>query len=601
MKGVFMVRGNFTGISKRQIARLEGLYDFSLEKDLIINNELALELAEITHLTNKEVAVYVNRKGKIVHVALGTGQTVPLEEVQGRRGENRLSGIRCIHTHPGGDGEISPVDEAALEILRFDSMVALGITENGSIGTVGFAFLKSGTVGPEVIKKLFPHFSDIEKISFLSLLEEIDLKGEQIHDVFDQFNKEKVLLIALQTDQEGHQVKYSLDELEQLVLSAGLTLVRKVVQKRGKPDAATYIGRGKAEELQLLAQAARIDVIIFDDDLSPAQQRNLEELIGIKIIDRTMLILDIFAQRAKSNEGKLQVELAQLKYLYPRLTGQGLILSRLGGGIGTRGPGETKLEVDRRRIRKRISDLEKRLEIIKKSRTLHRERRANLEIPVVTLVGYTNSGKSTLMNALTNTGVLVEDRLFATLDPTTRLVNLPDHRCILLTDTVGFIKKIPHHLIAAFRATLEDAMEADILLHVVDGSSEQVDENAEAVNSVLKDLGALDKQVITVINKIDLLENDSVVVRLMQKFDNTVAISAKNKIGLDLLLSKIQKKLPEELEFIRVIIPFNQGSLVTKIHENGRVIKENYLPQGVEIEAYVNRRLKNLISSSYQL
>jgi len=533
-------------------------------------------------------------QGRIIHVALGTDHTVPLEEVPGRLRQSGLCGIRCIHTHPGGDGDISCVDESALELLKFDCMVALGVQVNGSLGTAGVAFLRP-RVQAKVDTMLFSTVAELETISFLSIIKEIDQSWRKAEPVWSNSLQEAVLLVGIQQEKDGLAVKNSLQELEQLALSAGLKVIGKEIQKKAKPDPATYIGRGKAENLQLAVQAAKVDVIIFDDELSPAQQRNLEELMRVKIIDRTMLILDIFAQRAQSNEGKLQVELAQLKYLLPRLLGQGTILSRLGGGIGTRGPGETKLEVDRRRIRKRIADLERRLEMVRKSRSLHRKRWDALNLPVAVLVGYTNAGKSTLMNALTGAGVITEDRLFATLDPTTRLVALPDHRSILLTDTVGFIKKIPHHLIAAFRATLEGTAEADLLLHVVDGSSEQVDEQVIAVNHVLKDLESQNKPMITVINKIDLMENDAALVRLLQKYDPAAAVSAVKNVGIDILLAKIQKMLPGEMELVQLTVPFSQGSLLREIHEKGRVLGENYSSEGVQIEAYVDQRLKNLI------
>jgi GTP-binding protein HflX len=435
----------------------------------------------------------------------------------------------------------------------------------------------------------------LEQMDFLGMIAEIEKHTDDMHRTGEENTREKAFLVALLKDNHREKTEESLDELEQLTLSAGLVVLGKDIQKRDRPDAATFIGRGKAQELRLIAQSEGINAIIFDDELTPAQQRNLEDLIGVKIIDRSMLILDIFAQRAWSNEGKLQVELAQLKYLLPRLVGQGTVLSRLGGGIGTRGPGETKLEVDRRRIRKRISDLEARLELVKKSRALHRKRWADLRIPVVALVGYTNAGKSSLMNVLSGAEVLVEDRLFATLDPTTRKVDLPDGRSFLLTDTVGFVRKLPHHLIAAFRATLEETMEADILLHVIDGSSEQAEEHAVTVNQVLKELGIADKPVITVINKIDLIIYDAVLNRLLQLFDPALAISAKKQVGIEGLLKKIGETLPQNLQYIKVCIPFHQASLVTDIHNQGRVIEEEYLPEGIQIEAYVDQRLKSII------
>ncbi|MGI6678388.1 MAG: GTPase HflX [Dehalobacterium sp.] len=589
------VSGNLKGISQVMMERLDQLYEFQVERGLIIDEALALEMAGITHEINKEIAVYLDRRGKVLHVAVGNDDTVPLEGISLRRSEKGLSGVRCVHTHPGGDGQLSSVDLAALEMMHFDCMAALGVLKDGSVGTVGIAFKSSDPDHPEIRHQVLARLSALKEIDLLEMVAAIDKSIDQLYTVGEIKNKEKAFLIALQRDAHPEDVEESLRELEQLAETAGVLVVAKDIQKRSRPDAATFIGQGKAREIQLLAQAKGIDVVIFDDELSPAQQRNLENLIGVKIIDRSMLILDIFAQRAWSNEGKLQVELAQLKYLLPRLMGQGTVLSRLGGGIGTRGPGETKLEVDRRRIRKRITDLEQRLEMVKKSRALHRKRWASMELPVVALVGYTNAGKSTLMHALTGADVLIEDKLFATLDSTTRKVDLPDGRSFLLTDTVGFIRKLPHHLIAAFRGTLEGTAEADLLLHVVDGSSEQLEEHAATVHLVLKDLGIKDKPIITVINKMDLMDYEGAIKRLLHLYEPAVAVSAREKIGLEDLLQKIGETLPQDLKLIKVMIPFSKTSLVAEIHNQGRMIKEEYLPEGISIEAYVDSRLKSFI------
>lgn len=589
------VNGNIAGVPTHILERLQEIYNFVVERDKVVSFELARELAEITRIINKEIAVYIDRRGKIIHVAVGTEKTVPLDEVHGRRAPHRLSGIRCIHTHPGGDGELSSVDIAALEIMKFDCMAALGVRENGKIGTIGLALLSLSANETIFSNKVFTRLEQVFDLDFLSIVQEIEDNAERLKIILDQAVEEKGILIGLQTDKDNDKVVESLNELEELALSAGVEVLRKESQSRARPHAATYIGRGKVEELQLLAQALGANVIIFDDELSPAQQRNLENLIGVKIIDRTMLILDIFAQRARTNEGKLQVELAQLKYVLPRLIGQGLALSRLGGGIGTRGPGETKLEVDRRRIRKRISDLEKRLEEVKKVRSLHRKQRENKELPAIALVGYTNAGKSTLLNCLTGAGVLEEDKLFATLDPTTRRVELPDYGPVLISDTVGFIKKLPHHLVAAFRATLEETINAEVLLHVIDGSNELVEEQVVAVNEVLKKLGVQDKPIVTVINKIDQITNDTVLVRLIHKYDKSVAISARNNIGITNLLKKIQEFLPKKMYLIKATIPFKDASILSEIHKLGRVVNEVYTEHGVEIEAYVNERLNSLL------
>ncbi|HLT58580.1 MAG TPA: GTPase HflX [Limnochordales bacterium] len=347
---------------------------------------------------------------------------------------------------------------------------------------------------------------------------------------------ERVLLIGV----NGH-----LEELAELVRSAGGRVVGSVVQNLERPRAATYIGPGKAQEARALAWELDADLVVVDDELTPAQARNLEELLGVPVIDRTQLILDIFAQRARTKEGKLQVELAQLTYQLTRLAGHGAALSRLGGGIGTRGPGETQLETDRRRIRRRIAGIRKELEQVRRTRALQRAGRRRTGLPVIALVGYTNAGKSTLMNALTRAGVLAENRLFATLDPTVRRVTLAPGRDALLTDTVGFLRKLPHQLVAAFRATLEEVEEADVLLHVVDASQPDVHEQMEAVAAVLDELGVLGKPLVTAFNKLDAVADPERIREWARRTPAAVAISARTGAGLDELRALLARQVAE--------------------------------------------------------
>jgi GTPase len=357
--------------------------------------------------------------------------------------------------------------------------------------------------------------------------------------------EERAVLVGLITDGENSwQVEDDLDELAQLARTAGATICERLTQTRPQPDPRYFLGSGKVQELALIVQEMGANLVIVDQELTANQQRTLEEVVGVKVIDRTELILDIFAQRAQTREGKLQVELAQLKYLLPRLIGKGLTLSRLGGGIGTRGPGETKLEIDRRRIRERINSLEKETERIRSHRDTQRRRRNDDNLPVVALTGYTNSGKSTLLNAMTKSSVNVEDKLFATLDPTTRRTTLPDHSPVLLTDTVGFIKKLPTSLVAAFRATLEEVAVADVLIHVVDASHPNVSEHIASVYDVLSELGAVDKPLITVLNKADIVRKEDLTYLLAQ-VPNPVIVSATKRAGLGSLLTTIQDVLQE--------------------------------------------------------
>lgn len=407
-----------------------------------------------------------------------------------------------------------------------------------------------------------------------------------MHEILETTEERAVLVGVRLPDMQEWQLNESLDELASLAGTAGAVVVGKFMQNRQRPDTATFIGKGKVEELADYCQTAEANVVISDRELSPAQARNLEEKIGVKVIDRTQLILDIFARRAQTKEGKLQVELAQLKYLLPRLTGLGTQLSRLGGGIGTRGPGETKLETDRRRIRKRISDLDKELKEVQRHRALLRKDRRDEPLPLVSLVGYTNAGKSTLLKTLTGADVLVEDKLFATLDPTTRRVLLPNNDVVLLTDTVGFIQNLPHHLVASFRATLEEVQEADLLLHVVDVSHPNCEEQIRAVESVLQSLKSLDKPVIMIFNKVDLLQDFQDLPLTDYPKANISALTGQ---GIEEMLSLIAVVLKERYSRIKLFVPYNKSNLVSLLHQKGNVLKEEYGPEGTKLEVEISK------------
>ncbi len=396
---------------------------------------------------------------------------------------------------------------------------------------------------------------------------------------------EKALLLSVDTgdfDAEG-----SIDELTLLAESAGAEVFGSIIQRREAPDGATYIGKGRLKEAQLFCENQEIDLIICDGELTPSQIRNIENATKVRVIDRTQLILDIFALRAKSSEGKLQVELAQLKYALPRLTGKGKSLSRLGGGIGTRGPGESKLESDRRHIMRRIHALENQLEEIQKRRQLLRKRREKNEVTTVALVGYTNAGKSTLMNALTDAGVLAEDKLFATLDPTSRKLTLPNGQDVMLIDTVGFVSRLPHDLVKAFKSTLEEAAMADIILNVCDASSESCTSHIEITNDILKDLGCKSENIITVMNKCDKAENIFEIIAL----GKTVMISALKGINLNLLLSEIEKCLSLQTVEMELLIPFNRGGDLNTIRNNGKILSEEFTPEGTKIRVILSTQL----------
>jgi GTP-binding protein HflX len=416
---------------------------------------------------------------------------------------------------------------------------------------------------------------------------------------------EHAFLVAVDQDESESlwSVEDSLSELGTLARTAGAEVVGTLIQRLRHPDIATYIGKGRAQELRDNEKVLGFDIVIFDDELSPSQQRNLEKLLDARVIDRTALILDIFAQHARTREGRLQVELAQLEYRLPRLAGRGVELSRqaggsrsagvggVGGAIGVRGPGETKLEIDRRRIRSRISELREEIEGVREQRTIHRRQRAAQAIPVIAVVGYTNAGKSTLFNALTEAEVLTEDKLFATLDPTTRHITLPGNQEVLLTDTVGFIQKLPTRLIAAFRATLEEVIDADLLLEVVDISHENAIEQSETVNEVLQELEAGEKPRVTALNKVDLLDDPSEVDTSL--YPHAVVVSALQKVGLDDLLAKIAQVLATSMEEVQVIIPYNKSELVELFHRRGRVELEEHRSNGTFIAGRIPRSLLN--------
>ncbi|MEW6064263.1 GTPase HflX [Desulforamulus profundi] len=413
-----------------------------------------------------------------------------------------------------------------------------------------------------------------------------------MYEILETTGERAVLVGVRLPDMQEWQFTESMEELSSLADTAGAVVVGKFMQNRQRPEPATFIGKGKAEELADYCREAAANIVISDRELSPAQARNLEEKIGIKVIDRTQLILDIFARRAQTKEGKLQVELAQLKYLLPRLTGLGTQLSRLGGGIGTRGPGETKLETDRRRIRKRISDLERELKEVQQHRALLRKDRRDEPLPLVSLVGYTNAGKSTLLRTLTGADVLVEDKLFATLDPTTRRVRLPNNDIVLLTDTVGFIQSLPHHLVAAFRATLEEVQEADLLLHVVDVSHPNCEGQIRAVESVLESLKSLNKPVIMVFNKMDLLQDPQDLP--LTEYPK-VNISALTGQGIEQLLSLIADALKERYSVVKLWIPYDKTNLVSLLHQKGNVRKEEYGVEGIQLEVEISRIWANRV------
>lgn len=391
---------------------------------------------------------------------------------------------------------------------------------------------------------------------------------------------QRVLLVCVDTGEYDAQA--SLDELWELSESAGAEPVATLTQKKQRPETATYVGSGRLEEIKSFCENQDIDVLIFDCELTPTQIRNIEQATGVRTIDRTMLILDIFALRARSREGKLQVELAQLNYMLPRLTGKGVEMSRLGGGIGTRGPGETKLETDRRHIRRRMETLKEQLKDVKLRRDMLKSRRKKNGVITVAIVGYTNAGKSTLMNCLTNAGVLAEDKLFATLDPTSRALKLPNGVSVMLTDTVGLVRRLPHHLVEAFKSTLEEAAEADIILNVCDASSEEAYLHLEVTRELFESLGCTSSPIIPVLNKWDRVCERNGVFPMIS---GAVRISAKNGTGIDKLLEKIEENLPVKIRCVKLLIPFDKGRIAAEVREKATLLEEKYSENGIVVTA----------------
>lgn len=412
----------------------------------------------------------------------------------------------------------------------------------------------------------------------------------------EYYKKERALLVGVElAGKDRRPVEESLEELAFLTISADGEVACQTVQKRERIDPGCFIGRGKAFHIRSLCDEHKISTVIFDDDLSPAQQRNLEEIIERKVIDRTRLILDIFARRARSQEGKLQVELAQLTYLLPRLTGKGITLAQQVGGIGVRGPGEKKLEYDRRRVKERIAKLQKEIDKVSEHREQQRRKRKGVLLPIIAIVGYTNSGKTTLLNTLTSSNVFVEDKLFSTLDPTIRRLILPNREKVLVVDTVGFIHKLPYQLVAAFRATLEEVTSSDLLLHIVDVSHPEFQKQMVAVEEVLQKLNALGKPMITIFNKIDLVNNRPLLHRLERKYKDSLSISAKKGWGLNRLYDGIIKHFGKERITIDLVIPQTRNDLVSLVYEKGMVISRNYDGKDILLRAQLDRRTAHIL------
>ena len=562
------IHGNTEGIRKTVLDELTTLYDAQLEPGQFMPQDLLQSLCGYSASMNREIAVYITRFGEVADVLIGRADSIDLPDLRLRRGERRLSMVRCVHTHPRATGELSDVDVSALLSMRFDAMCAVGVSEDGRPTSVQCAFLDAESEG-HVRRTELISARRLPQEEWLSEIERTDAAYRATAPA-TRTGRERAVLVGIESEE-------SLDELEELAKTAGAETVLRVLQKRPKSDPVYCVGKGKAEELSLRCQAAQADLVIFDEELSGVMQKNLEEILRLKVVDRTALILDIFAARANTREGKLQVEMAQLKYRSQRLLGQGLVLSRLAGGIGTRGPGESKLEVNRRRIRERLTDLERELEQIERQRGLRRQSREKNGVPIVALVGYTNAGKSTLFNRLTGADVYVENQLFATLDSVSRPIELPHGGKALLVDTVGFIRKLPHELVKAFRATLEEARLADVLVLVLDGADAQMEGRRRTVEEVLDSLGATEAPRVEAVNKCDLIAPEA------QSLPGALYISASTGENVEKLLLRVESELEAGAQEVRLLIPFSRYALVSRLHAMGGVLEQRHSEEGVEI------------------
>jgi len=588
------INGAVDGLKKSIVKELESLYDMDVPPDRLWTEELINKMSAISSAINREIAIYIDRKGQIKDVSVGDFKTVDLYEIEGRRSVNRLSGIRCIHTHLNGSGMLSVVDISTTKILKLDMLAAVGVMDQRP--TEIYVAVPSPVVVGD-IDTFGPYSAD--KDNFDALLEYIAEADEFLKTQSETLDngKERAILVGVKTAETREingvsEAEISMMELAELAQTAGAQVLSKIIQKRESLSSAYLIGKGKVEELRLMVQALGADLVIFDEEILPSQQRNIEEEIGVKVIDRTGLILDIFAQRARSREGKIQVELAQLEYNLPRLQGKGEALSRLGGGIGTRGPGETKLETDRRHIRRRISYLKEQLEEIKKQRSILRVERKKNQVPVVSLVGYTNAGKSSLLNALCSADVYAENKLFATLDTTTRRLVDEDNNVILITDTVGFIRKLPHHLLDAFKSTLEEVVYSDVLVIVADASDPYVEDHIRIVDGILNELGAGQKPTIIAYNKIDKVTGP---LHIPTKDRTVIEISAKTGEGLDKLKKALKDILYGSRIRVTLEVPFTEGWVIPWLYENGKVLSVDYSETASIVEAEMDKALTDKI------
>src|SRR6056297_498911 len=549
MKKIF---GNTNGLKAVQIKRIETLYHHRISPEAIISEALAEEICAISHEIRRQVGLLINRSGKIDSVIIGDHQGIMLPDTSHYKAPpGRLKGLRCVHTHLKQE-PLTPDDLTDLALLRLDLMGAITLSDEGVPGVLHLAHIFPGQ-SAEYPYEIYPPKDltqiDINCTELIKAIEDELSRTSALRKVSP--GKERAILISV-TSAAKRQAQASIDELKELARSSGIHVLDTIIQQRKRVDPKYLMGRGKVEELTIYAMQQGATLLVFDQELNPSQIRSITDKIELKVIDRTQLILDIFAQRAQSREGKLQVELAQLKYRLPRLVARNTAMSRLTGGIGGRGPGETKLEINRRRVRDKINRIEKELKQVIKHRRQQKTRREKRGLPVISIIGYTNAGKSTLLNTLTRSRVLTESRLFATLDPSSRRLKFPQEKEVIITDTVGFIKDLPKELKVAFRATLEELEKADLLLHIIDASNPDYPSQIDSVGEILSELGLERIPRIRVFNKMDLIDKET--AEYLSNQNEGIAISAKEPESLLPLIEKMAGRVASEPEPVYSVI-----------------------------------------------
>lgn len=588
-----MINGNIEGIRKSILNELESLIDYEIPRDMVLDDHVVNILLDTTQKINKEILIIIDHSNKVAAIGVGEHNRATFPNISKLGRKRGLNGLRSFHTHPGGNPSLSSADKSSLVEMKFNLLGAIGVSSVGQpIFNIGFIHLKDEDITVEEYGPL--SLNVLNRFQFREYNEQVDKYLRQ-NVSEDTLEEERALLVGVNIKQDDVilEIDHSMEELKELAHTASAITVAMVVQNKEKVDNTFYVGKGKLEEMRMIIQNNKANLVICNDELSSIQLKVMETYLGVKIIDRTSLILDIFARHAKTKEGKLQVELAQLRYRLPRLLGLGKVLSRTGGGIGTRGPGEKKLETDRRAIYREINILENRIKSMKKIREQQKSQRKKNQVPIISLVGYTNAGKSTLFNLLTDSKVLSENKLFATLDATTRKFKDSDQE-VLLSDTVGFIDKLPHDLVKAFESTLEGVIESDLLLHVIDSSNESFLKQIQLVEEVLRSLKEDNKKIIYVFNKIDKkcegFEEKYSTIR-----GTKATISAKYEMGISELLSLIQKQIYGERIVKEITIPYEDMSIISSLHNHGIVLEEKYEEEAIKLKVQYTEDMEYMV------